>query len=266
MSSSTLYPAFPEDERIQYQRQIADLVQQVRNFKVLTQNAAAELRDTADYLDKVWKDCRIASAFGSATGIVGGLLTVGGGIATILTAGIASPLLIAGITAGAAGVGTNLGTSFVEKAINSSKVKEADEAVQKACDAAQKVRETIELWQKRMDYARLSYLYYIAREILELDPMIISIMQGVLKAVVQNGEKGLSAVAETTTKAAGTAGVKIGVKAAGSIIIGTSAVFIVWDAVVFGLTVRDLIEKKGSDAAKSLRQKANEIEASLNSQ
>ena len=265
MSSSTLYPAFPEDERIQYQRQIADLVQQVRDFKVLHQNAAAELRDTADYLDKVWKDCKIASAFGSATGIVGGLLTVGGGIATILTAGIASPLLIAGITVGAAGAGTNLGTSVVEIAINSSKVKEADEAVQKACDAAQKVRETIELWKKRMDYARMSFLYYIAREILELDPMTISIMQGVLKAV-QTGEKGASAVAETTTKAAGTAGVKIGVKAAGSIIIGTSAVFIVWDAVLFGLTVRDLIKKNGSDAAKSLRQKANEIEAILNSQ
>ena len=51
---------------------------------------------------------------------------------------------------------------------------------------------------------------------------------------------------------------------AGRVIIGVSAAFLVWDAIDLGVTLADLIRKKGSQAAKILRDKANEIEEALN--
>ena len=52
------------------------------------------------------------------------------------------------------------------------------------------------------------------------------------------------------------AGTKAGSNLAGGLIIGISSVFLAWDIVDLGCTIRDLMEKKGSDAAKGLRQKA----------
>ena len=56
------------------------------------------------------------------------------------------------------------------------------------------------------------------------------------------------------------AGTKAGSNLAGGLIIGISSVFLAWDIVDLGCTIRDLVEKKGSDAAKGLRQKAEILE------
>ena len=50
---------------------------------------------------------------------------------------------------------------------------------------------------------------------------------------------------------------------AGQVIIGVSAAFLVWDAIDLGFTVSDLIRKKGSQAAKGLREKADLLEEAL---
>ena len=51
---------------------------------------------------------------------------------------------------------------------------------------------------------------------------------------------------------------------AGRVIVGVSAAFLVWDAIDLGLTVSDLIRKKGSQAGKILREKADQLEEALN--
>ena len=76
-----------------------DLEQLQGKTKILTFKVHAtvkSLRIAADKLDDVWKDCKIAHASGVTVGIVGGILTIFGGIAAILTAGAATPLLIGG--------------------------------------------------------------------------------------------------------------------------------------------------------------------------
>ena len=60
---------------------------------------------------------------GTSTSIIGGSLKIAGGILTLTTAGAAAPLLIAGIATGSVGAATNIGTSVIEKAINSKQVK-----------------------------------------------------------------------------------------------------------------------------------------------
>ena len=68
------------------------------------------------------KRCKISRSMGASASVVGGSLTIAGGILTLTTAGAAAPLLIAGIATGAVGSATNIGTSIVEKAINSKQV------------------------------------------------------------------------------------------------------------------------------------------------
>ena len=85
------------------------------------------------------------------------------------------------------------------------------------------------------------------------------------------GKAGAESTGKAGAKAAGKAGagaaddvlqagIKAGGKLAGGLIIGISTVFLTWDIVDLGCTIRDLVEKKGSDAAKDLRQKAEILE------
>lgn len=258
-----------EDDKKPLDKEISDFVEGAKEMTESTQVAVDKLRDAADYLDKVWKDCRIATAVGSGVGIVGGFLTIGGGIATALTAGIAPPLLIAGIAVGAVGAGTNLGTSAIETLINSSQVKAADEALKKADEVKQKVMDTVHLWRRRKDTAKLAFFGKLASKMLniDLDVTTKNIINGLLQSkgfsLFETTPTCATALAESTTKAAGKAGLKLGTKTAGGIIIGASAVFVIVDALEFGFTVRDLVQDKKSDAAKSLRQKAKDIEAQL---
>jgi hypothetical protein len=50
---------------------------------------------------------------------------------------------------------------------------------------------------------------------------------------------------------------------AGQVIVGVSAAFLVWDAIDLGWTVTDLIRKKGSNAGRILREKADELDLAL---
>ena len=65
---------------------------------------------------------------GTSTSMIGGGLTIAGGILTTLTAGAAAPVLIAGIATSSVGAATNIGTSLVEKILNSKQVREMNTA------------------------------------------------------------------------------------------------------------------------------------------
>ena len=68
--------------------------------------------------------CKSVHTVGTSASIVGGGLTIAGGILTLTTAGAAAPLLIAGIATSSVGAGTNIGTSMIERIITSKQIKE----------------------------------------------------------------------------------------------------------------------------------------------
>ena len=64
----------------------------------------------------------------------------------------------------------------------------------------------------------------------------------------------------------GEAGKVIGqnsLRVAGQVVIGVSAAFLVWDAIDLGFSVSDLVKKRGSEAARVLRDKATQLETAL---
>lgn len=123
--------------------EVQDVAEHVDAMNFSVENAVKQLRAAADFLDQVWKDCKIASAVGSGANITGGVLAVLGGVATIMTAGAATPLLIAGTAFGVAGTCTNMGTSAVETSVNQSVIQEAEGAVQNANRAIENVRKRL---------------------------------------------------------------------------------------------------------------------------
>lgn len=105
------------------------------------------MRDTAkEYskleLDKMWKNCKIAHAFGTSAGIVGGILTIGAGLMTTSKAqsatwSLGDKLMYAGMACGAAGSIANLGTSTVEASITTC--RETEDCSEKVRQAAKKM-------------------------------------------------------------------------------------------------------------------------------
>ena len=68
---------------------------------------------------------------GTSASVVGGGLTIAGGVLTTLTAGFAAPVLIAGIATSSLGAATNIGASLVEKIVNSKQIREMNAAFQR---------------------------------------------------------------------------------------------------------------------------------------
>ena len=265
-----------------------------------TKESVKSLREAATYLDKVWKDCKIAHASGCSAGIVGAGLTIGGGVATILTMGAAAPLLIAGIVIGVAGAGTNVGTAIVEKAINSSKIKKAENDLKEYHDLLKKELNVIQNMILAYDKdnvenqessgsatpdQKISTDIAKSVGVLSKDFVIPSagigaglhelMTQCVNVSAKSVGKGSANATGQTAAKAAGMAtaegtgdavesGAKAGLKAGGCIAakvtIALSAVVLFVDAVDLGFTIRDIVKNKGSDAARCLREKADKME------
>lgn len=253
---------------------------------------ARSLRRLAKKLDELWKDCKTAHAVGTGVSIVGGLLTLGGGFAAFLTAGAAAPLLILGMAAGGAGTVTNFAAGRIEASINSNELQKAQKDLEETIEYVNNVNRTIQKWQDGKEVGRLLCIFCLALHTLKKTDPVIKILQKVishslkistdflkkLKVMGTAGTKiaGQAAVgaaddvAGAALKAGGQAGddvVGAGVKAganaskvAGGVIIGVSVAFLVWDAIDLSFTIRDLIEERGSEAAKELREVAYKLD------
>ncbi|XP_044172310.1 uncharacterized protein LOC114961817 [Acropora millepora] len=148
------------------------------------ENSAKRLRDVANELDKVWKDCRIACAAASGATTVGCLLSIFGTIATIMTAGAAGPLAVAGFSIGAAGTLTKLGTLFVEPLLHSSIVQEADEVVQNAHHAIENVKMVITGLKIAKSDIHLVFLAGLAIRMLGKDHLLVAFLKDVVRSDV----------------------------------------------------------------------------------
>ena len=302
----------PEDEKQQDRRDLKEFQEKTEKMNSHGKKTIKSFRAAAKKLDGVWKDCKISHAVGTSFGMLGGLLTIGGGIATLLTAGGATPLLIAGLCVGGAGATTNLGTAIAEAVINSAEIKEAEKHLGETIDSVNEVNRIVQEVLMIKERARLIHIYYLAKTLELGNPVVLKILRELVflsvgtptKMVIQLTEK-LIAFAQAASQACGNAATQGGAQGAakaaaqpvddvvratgqagtqaaddmvqagaragseavgevvGKVIIVVNVAFVVWDAIDLGFTIRDLVENKGSEAAKVLRQKADELENAM---
>ena len=229
------------------------LVEDVRAMKSSLKNTVERLRELADDLDEVWSDCQRVSAVGTGVGILGGVLTIAGSVATIMTGGAAAPLLVVGTSLGVIAACTNLGASAVEAKLNSNITKEAERAVEEANRAIQKVKNQINELRKEKSKFRLLFCVWFVTIMFRRNPLITPFLRQLLP----------TALFSTKTSSAIHNVGKASTKSTGAFIIGVSVVFLIVDIIDLNYKVRDIVKNKGSGAARVLRGKANEYEAIL---
>ena len=297
-----------DDETEQQTMEFLNQLQEMTSDTItLGKQIAWRFRQTADTLDDLWENCKKVHIVGTAAGMVGGILTVGGGIATVLLAGAATPLLLFGIGFGFAGASTNIVASFIEAAINSKEIKKAENDLQKTLGDIRNMDRNLQ-GLKTSDRLSIGVdlLHFVRRltpngvalfcaSMAELEAAGIVGIEATAQAVAQAtakagaeatakaGTQGTAKAGAQATAKAGAqladdvagaaakagaqaaddvagAGAKAGVKFMGKVIIGVSVAFLVWDAIDLGYSINDLVEKKGSNAAKVLRAKADQLD------
>jgi len=271
-----------EKARERFENEVRNICATIQLVVVARQDTIAKLERAADYLDSVWLRCRVSKTMGTSVSLVGGGLTIAGGILTIATAGVATPVLIAGIATSSVGAATNIGTSIVEKLLNSKQIKDLNAAFDRDKMLTTKFERQIEEVKRHQDSPHLSLLYYSIKQFLGADHLLMAILKEVLLSALVNvnGEEEILEMASLMKQeskdgvqynpldagALVEGGKVIGqnsFKMAGQVIIGVSAAFLVWDAIDLGFTISDLVRKKGSQSAKVLRDKAVMLRVAL---
>ena len=229
-----------------------------------------------------------------------------------MTAGTATPLLVARLSLGGAGATTNIGAATVEALINSAEIKKAEEQLGETMNSINEVNRIVQKILMAKETARLIYIYYLAKTLKLGGPVVLKILrelvffsagtptkivvqvaetvmacaqtvtQASAKAATQGGAQGAGKAAaqsvDDVVRATGQAGVQaaddvvqagaragseaVG-EAVGKVVIVVNVAFVVWDAIDLGFTIRDLVENKGSEAAKVLRQKVDKLESAM---
>lgn len=282
----------------------------------------------ADYLDSVWLRCRVSKTVGTSTSIIGGGLTIAGGIMTLATAGAGAPILIAGIATSSVGAASNIGTSLIEKVVNSRQVKELNAAFGRDRELVEKLAGQVGSLEKFGESGRTVELLDMAARLLGEHHLLLHILKGAVAGEPTFLHEETSPVSNSsTTTTAATAspshqevgsdsprssrggedqekpymslvesrpsstktlltqtssdtvayspldsgvivesGKVIGqnsFKAAGQVVLGLSAAFMVWDAIDLGCNITDLVRREGSQAARLLRGRAALLESAL---
>jgi hypothetical protein len=261
----TLYEKMDEDELVRsfckYHVKLAED----------TENTVRKLRTAANYLDEVWEDCQVARVVGTGVSVAGGVATVGAGILTVCTGGLATPLLVAGLIGTTAGAVTNITARVIETIHNSNKIKDMEAALRTQRSHVDTGKEILSLLAKKDGAKILMAAYEIQRLGLSgskcvgrfLDycrsglatPGAGHMVRHFGQAMQNCSGAGAGAAAECASAAAR------GVRKSGAVIAGVGAVFLVWDAIDLGICINDLVKKKGSKVGNTLRDKARELES-----
>ena len=274
----TSFSELSEAEKQQVRKDLEDLRVKTRKSIYKVRNTIKSHRAAADYLNEKWRKCRQVRAAGYMGGVTGGLLTIAGGIAITASADVATPFLLAGVGFGFAGAGTTVVASIQEAAINLSVMKKAEKDLHETLDSINEVKATVKKWLVEKEKTTLLYICHLAGETLKLsDPAVIAILQTEVFPSLElethevksaNGSAARWAQAETvTTEAAG--GVLKEVAQAGAkeiaskLIVGAGVACLLWDAKNLQYTIHEILEDKGSDAARWLRRRADELESAL---
>ena len=251
--------------------------------------------EAAKDLDKAFKHVAAAKIAGSSLGIAGGILgVVGGGL---LLGGVTAPagiaVLVVGAVVGVSGGITGVGATIGDVVKNRRTLRRANEWIHEGSKLCE------DLIKKHEDYHQ--ELHRVCRQFCKSEQTVIQTALGQdhiwkndvefieadrkVEFVISDWKKALEMGAEATATAfvtgahiagavtrgvvggveagaeAGATVARVAVQAAGGVVIGLSAVFMVVDLALIGKTAYDLKKnKKGTELANKLRQAADDME------
>lgn len=287
-----------EDEKLQYRRDWEEFKDETNAMTSNGKKTAKRLRAIADRLDQGWLDYKMAYAAGTTACVVGGVVTLMTGGAAAIGIGIAGALVNMQAeyrydTSHSAEI------EEADKLLKETgdkynafrkRIHDIDWSLEK-----ESVRLMYIYCLAKAHKVTSPQVLMILRELVLYSVGIPSVEKGTItllekvvfnlgaKTAFQGGAGGaakagtqatddvLQAGAKTSTKEASKGGAqtaddlaevvsKTVVKLPENIIVVANTAFLVKDAIDLGFTIKDLVQNKGHEAAKDLREKAKEIE------
>ena len=102
-------------------------------------------REATKILNDMWCDFKIAHNVVTSFGrLEAHVLSMGGRVATLTTAGAASPLSVTGFSIGSAGATSNSGTATVDSHANSAEMKKAEKQLAKIRESINEVHTIVQ--------------------------------------------------------------------------------------------------------------------------
>ena len=265
--TKSLLEHFSEHEMELDGKDLAEIQKEMMEMSSEFLKTANSLRAAAAKLEQVLKGCQMTRIAGRGA-VLGGMLIIGGGI--FMSLGAAAPILATGIGVALCGTTAQVGADIYEKVENLMEIKKAEKLLRKLLMVIDEIGQS-KLGRKKEK--NLSYLHYLAQTHELNDPIIEMLSEPFefkRKQAMNTKEDTRHApkvfvpiVTQVPPKSNFNArSPKAASKAEGksSVEVPLDVKKIIWDTEVLGSTIRAVIEIKGFDAPKVLREKAGELE------
>ncbi|XP_052497437.1 apolipoprotein L3-like [Budorcas taxicolor] len=237
-----------DQDRLQkYQQEKERFLKEFPQVKQELKESIKKLRELADSVDKVHRDCTISNVVASSTGVASGALTILGLVLAPFTAGLSLGLSAAGIGLGAAASVTGLSAMVVEKVNTSSAESQAS-----LLDIAEIISYVCDLYEVK-HFGRHIHAIRVAR----CNPRLVATAQRYIttgRVSVQSAQQVSRHFRDTPLAATRAARIRGGVLS--GLFIGLDVYSLVKDA-------QDLQEGAKTASAENMRQKARELEKML---
>jgi len=234
-------------------------------WKEVRLNTVLKLRAIADYIDSLSHQTIMAQVVGAGGGVIASGLTLVGGVMTVLTAGAAAPVLVAGAGLGLASGLTGGAAIITSKVLSSKQMALVDTAIEVDTAATNELAMEMENAKNIVKVARAAGVAFTVGGLASSTKGLLDIVRG-----VDPGQTFLTSlstmgylVGENVNKEVG----RVMVQASSSVLAGTvtsmfGGMTMLWDMYQLRSGIRKLAQG-GEEGAKQIRSIAAQLEEGL---
>ncbi|KAI4586471.1 hypothetical protein MJG53_004260 [Ovis ammon polii x Ovis aries] len=237
-----------DQDRLQkYQQEKERFLKEFPQVKQKLKESIRKLRELADKVDKVHRDCTISNVVASSTGVASGALGILGLVLAPFTAGLSLGLSAAGIGLGAAAAVTGVSTMVVEEVNTSSAENQAS------------LLDTANIISYAWNLCNVKHFGHHIRAIrvARSSPQLVATAQ----RCITTGQASVRSAQQVSTHLRGTARAATKAARIGSGVL--SGVFMALDVYSLVKDAQDLQQGAKTASAENMRQKAQELEQKL---
>ena len=250
------------DEVVTELRQLEEKLHLWREVRLKT---IAELRDIADYIDKVAKQTGIAKVVGSGGGVLAGGLTLAGGVMTVLTAGAALPVLAAGAGLGLASGLTGASAALSKKILSSKQMTKVQLAIEVDSEATKELLFEVETVKEDTRVRKVASVVFTVGSLASSTKGLMDIVRGATPG--NTILAGLESIGQIFGENINKEIVKLLARTSGQVLSGTvtsvfGGVTMLWDMYQLKSGVEQLADGS-EEGAEQIREIAHQLELAL---
>jgi len=251
---------------------LREIVQELRHleeklhlWREVRQTTVECLREIADYMDEIGRKAGVAKVVGSGGGVLAGGLTVAGGVMTVMTAGAALPVLVAGASLGLASGITGGAAAITKKVLNSQQMKRVEVAIEVDSAATKELATEVEAVRNDNRVQKVAGVVFTVGGLASGAKGLMDVVKGATPG--QTIIAGLEAVGGIFGENVNKEIAKLVAQGAGKVLSGTvtsvfGGVTMLWDMYQLREGVKKLAEG-GEEGAEEIRKIADQLEQGL---